>query len=901
VTPHKRAKEALRSPRESEHTPIQFKISSLLGRRDSDTEAEIRGNIRSTQELLLAGILHRKIVPSTGGKILIEGRPPGGWSFRKARYALACLAFSTLVALPFCGASEEPVQPPRPSHNLFGMTGLIDMPTAEMQPDAQLSLTTGFFGGYLRNTLSAQILPGVEAAFRYSILEDLVGGTDGGTLYDRSFDIKLRLIEESKDWPAFVFGLQDFLGTGVYSGEYFAATKDLIGGDLKLTGGLGWGRFAGTNGIGNPLCFNMNRFCTRDAPDDTGGTVNFGQFLSGEELGFFGGIEWKTPIRNISLKAEYSDDAYQREEALGPFAQRIPFNFGLEYRPTAGIEVGAYYMYGSEVGLKVSISGNPFHPLAKTDGEPAARPVLPRPIPYADPGASPFGRIKDFMDGEPVSTRFEDAGFEDVKVEARAGGARWATATLPSMADYTCPDEKAKVIDARFGMIDAVTFLHADGGVVCTVALRPAGRQAIRHTVRSISQYPTGWYADEARRQEIVDQFAAALDADRIGIFGINLSATEVAVYIESRKFRSMPRSIGRTARALTATMPASVELFEIIPVEGGLPVVSVILQRAAVEDQISLPNAARASWLSAKVRDASPPDWDSVEGTLDKFPRAYWSINPYTPVSFFDPDQPLRFDLSVLANGGVEFMPGLSVNAAVGKRLFGNLDDIGFESDSELPHVRSDIRSYLEEGDPGIQRLSLDYVTKLDGDLYGRVSAGMLEGMFGGVSGELLWQPAERSWGLGAEINWVKQRDFDQRFGFRDYDVVTGHASLYWDTGWKDLSAQIDVGRYLAKDWGGTFTLKRRFSNGWELGAFATFTNVPFSEFGEGSFDKGILLTIPFDWALPMATRARYSTVIRPLTRDGGQRLSIDNRLYPIVEWMGSEELRGAWQGFWK
>jgi len=40
---------------------------------------------------------------------------------------------------------------------------------------------------------------------------------------------------------------------------------------------------------------------------------------------------------------------------------------------------------------------------------------------------------------------------------------------------------------------------------------------------------------------------------------------------------------------------------------------------------------------------------------------------------------------------------------------------------------------------------------------------------------------------------------------------------------------------------------------------------------------------------------------VIRPLTRDGGQRLSVASRLYPIVEDMGRAELRGDWQEFWK
>ncbi len=822
-------------------------------------------------------------------------------SIRAADWAFACFAFAAISALADRGAAEEPVPPQRSSHNLYGMTGLIDTPTAEMQPDAQFSFTSSYFDGYLRNTLSAQILPGVEAAFRYSVLKNMTGGPDNSTLYDRSFDIKLRLIEESPDWPALVIGLQDFLGTGVYSGEYFAATKNLLGGDLKVTGGMGWGRFAGTNGISNPLCQGSDNFCDRIRDSETGGTVEFGQFFSGEELGFFGGLEWRTPIEGLSFKVEYSDDAYTRERDLGSFSPNIPFNFGLEFRPLEGVELGTYYMYGSEFGVRVSLSVNPFHPFSEVDGEPPGRPVRPRPMPEAGTVASHLGQIGEVLSDAPALTRFADVEVADVAIETRAGGVRWATATLLSSAGNACPDEWAKALDAEYGMIDAVTFRETDGTVVCTVALRFAGQQAIRESLRAKAEYPTDWYTDETQRREIVERLVTALDADRIGLFGVNLGPQKVSVYIENQKFRSMPRAIGRSARALAETMPASVELFEIIPVEAGLPVVSIILQRSAIEDQVGRPNAARASWLSAEVTDVPPPNWSTIEGALDKFPRPYWSINPHTPVSFFDPDQPLRIDLSVIANAGVEFLPGLSLNAAARKRLLGNLDDIEFESNSELPRVRSDIQSYLREGDPAIQQLTLDYVTKFDDNLYGRASVGLLEWMFGGISAELLWQPVSQSWGLGAEINWVQQRDFKQQFGFRDYDVVTGHASFYWDTRWHGVSAQIDAGRYLAGDWGGTFTLKRRFSNGWELGAFATFTDVPFSEFGEGSFDKGIILTIPFDWVLPFETRSEFSTVIRPLNRDGGQRLLITNRLYPTVEDMGREELRGRWQDFWK
>jgi len=814
---------------------------------------------------------------------------------------LTAVAVLAGLALPGTLRAEVP-EPPDPTKlNMFGITGLIDMPTAEMQPDAQVSFTVGYFGGYNRNTLSVQLMPWLEGAFRYSILEKMDPGPEGPTLYDRSFDLKLRLIQEGPSWPAVVFGLQDFLGTGVYSGEYFAATKGFLDGDVKLTGGFGWGRFAGVNTMHNPLCYNLNRFCTRSGDFQVGGTANFGQYFSGEDIGIFGGIEWQTPIKRLTLKAEYSSDDYDEEEAIGSFRRDLPLNFGAEYRITDHIDLGAYYMYGSEVGLRLSLSGNPFRPLADVDGEAAPRPVISRPKPDPATEQALFGNVHAVIDDAPATASFGASGITGVEVETRTDGVRWATAELPVSAGYDCPDEEARAIDAEYGVIDAVTFRHPDGRLVCTVALRPAGQLAIRRSVRANAEYPTDWHSDEAKRREIVEQLVARLDADRLGLLGISLDPDRVTVYIENRKFRAMPRAIGRTARALTATMPASVELFEIVPVEGSLPTASVTLQRSELEDQVERPDAARVAWLMAKLSDAAPVDWGETEQAMAQFPRVTWSIDPVTPINLFDPHAPLRFDVSVAASAGLEVRPGLSLNGTVMKSGFGNLDQGKIESDSKLQHVRSDVARYQREGDPSIVRVTADYVTKLDEGLYGRLSAGLLERMFGGVSGELLWKPATQDWGIGAELNWVQQRDYDQLLTFQNYNVVTGHASFYWDTGWHGINAQIDAGRYLAGDWGGTLTLSRRFANGWQFGAFATFTNVPFSEFGEGSFDKGIFLTIPIGWLLPYETRSTYSMIIKPLFRDGGQRLWVANRLYPVVQDMDAGGLRENWGNFWE
>ena len=808
----------------------------------------------------------------------------------------ACAFFVSVPVL-----AEEPYAPPRPTHNLFGMTGLIDTPTADMQPDGQVSITSSYFGSNIRTTLSAQFLPGIEGAFRYSFIDQF--RADGSALFDRSFDVKVRLIAEAERWPSVAVGLQDFLGTGVYSGEYIVATKgfDLGGfGNVRASGGIGWGRFASGSNVPNAFRAIDDGFANRTGFDGLGGEVSFGNFLRGRTMGFFGGLEWWTPIDGLTVKLEYNNDVYTRERRNGGTTPSIPVNVGVEYRPTEGIEIGAYYMYGTEFGVRLSLSGNPFRPLAEFDAEAAPLPVLTRKVLPNGSKIAALGEVRTALDGA-ATVKYSDARLKAVTIHTRLGSVRWADAALRSRPKV-CPEDLARAIDGEHGVVDLVTFKF-EGTVICTVALRPAGEHAIRITSRRSDDYPTDWYDDESFRAEVADLLVKSLSADSIGLFGVEIGPRRVSIFIENKKYYANARAIGRAARSLTRTMPPSIENFEITTVEGSLPISTVILNRSQLEEQVNRPDAAERAWATATVAEGKAVPWGEfeVEGGIT-YPRFSWSIAPAVPLNLFDPDQPVRFDLSVVGGVTVELVPGLSLNGFVSKRIFGGLDDITRTSNSLVPNrVRSEIAQYLREGDPALLRLSADYVSKFDHGFYGRLSIGYLERMFGGVSGEVLWKPVDQSWGLGLEVNWVKQRAFDTRFAFQDYSVFTGHASFYWNTNYYGLFAQVDAGRYLAGDWGGTLTLKRRFANGWEIGGFFTLTDIPFSQFGEGSFDKGLFLTIPFNWFAPFETRGRYPILLRPLTRDGGQRLDVGNRLWGVAESADEPHIRSGWEDFWE
>ena len=139
------------------------------------------------------------------------------------------------------------------------------------------------------------------------------------------------------------------------------------------------------------------------------------------------------------------------------------------------------------------------------------------------------------------------------------------------------------------------------------------------------------------------------------------------------------------------------------------------------------------------------------------------------------------------------------------------------------------------------------------------RTTAGWsIRAFFAGVGGEILYKPARWPLGLGVDVHRVRQRDYDMMFDLRDYETTVGHVSIYYDAGGFFFNFEINAGRYLAGDWGATTTISRKFGSGWEVGGYATLTDVPFDTFGEGSFDKAIFVSVPIDWIISSPSRSK-------------------------------------------
>ena len=282
------------------------------------------------------------------------------------KYLLGSVSFGfAVMAAGSVGANSA-------SYGLNGASGLIDMPTAQMLPDGETAWTFSKTGTAFNGTLTFQLLPKLETSVHFTTVDQWIGGNP---LYDSSLDLKYQIFEENGSFPSLAVGFRDFLSNGAFSSEYLVASKTVTD-NLTVSGGLGWGRL----GSYNPIASTGTR------PPSTSTGVDFDQFFRGD-VALFGGLEWKTPVKGLTFKAEYSSDAYTGEQAYSGFTPTSPFNFGIDYAPVNGVSLGAYYNYGTDFGLRLTLSGNPNRPIVSPDLGMGPVPVNPRPANHSTDGS----------------------------------------------------------------------------------------------------------------------------------------------------------------------------------------------------------------------------------------------------------------------------------------------------------------------------------------------------------------------------------------------------------------------------------------------------------------------------------------------------------------------------------
>lgn len=739
---------------------------------------------------------------------------------RRAAPALALLALAVSSALHAADHGVATVQAPDlVTQGDWGGAGLLQTPTARMEPEGQISLSASYTQPYARYNLSMQPFPWLEGSFRYMAVQNRRYGTPGlsgdQSYKDKSIDLKLRLWPESRRLPEIALGFRDIGGTGLFSGEYLVANKRFGNVDASL--GLATGYLGNRGDFANPLRLIDDRFETRPGVQGAG-DFNVTSMFRGP-VGIFGGVTWQTPWAPLLVKAELDGNDYENElQGLpqsdeGRARQDSPVNIGLVYRPRPGIEFTAGYERGNTALFSLAIHGNLKH--ARTVSSLLDR--APRPM-----------RVG--TDGDAARTHAAVAGHvvEGERSDATAAQGPWRDAA------------------ERFA------------------AARDATRDAMAGT-----DWAT--LSRDLRREA------------GIAVSSISVRGDELVIAGEQKRYIHPSQGMGRAIRILDGAVRPEIAWFTFRLERTGLAIAEATVGRDAfaayVDRSIDLPALARSV-------EHAPPAWQQRD-LLHEMPqdRLDYGVSPGYKQVLGGPDGFILYQLSADFSAHAWLDRNTWVAGIASVDLHNNFHKFRYDAPSNLPRVRTWQREYLTTSTVTMPVLQATHTRDLGRDLYGMAYAGYLEWMYGGVGGELLYRPWGERWAVGVDVNRVRQRDFDQHFGFRDYRVTTGHVTGYVTLGdAQRVQATVSAGRYLAGDVGATFDLARRFDNGVTMGAWATKTNVSSAEFGEGSFDKGIYFSVPMDLLLPRPSRARAGFVWQPLVRDGGAKLGRRYQLYNLT-----------------
>ncbi|CAJ1800800.1 hypothetical protein OPFLODJI_01374 [Aeromonas hydrophila] len=365
-------------------------------------------------------------------------------------------------------------------------------------------------------------------------------------------------------------------------------------------------------------------------------------------------------------------------------------------------------------------------------------------------------------------------------------------------------------------------------------------------------------------------------------------TTNSVTVIGKQSKYRNKSEAIKRTSLLAANYLPGTVDELNVVERKANFQ-----LQ----ETSIDLPSVRRAnvvqvlgeeqhekSTIQAPRKIQGKPTYAAERKAIS------YSFDPDLTQSFGGAESFYMYQLGINTNADWRINKNNSLQGTLFVNLVNNYDEFNYKAPpsdgAALPRVRTWIREYVDSSNVLLNNLQLTHMQPLTQDWYGQAYGGYLEMMYAGVGSEVLYRPYGKTWAIGVDANWVKQRDWNNTLKMADYDVMTGHITAYWQLPFmSNVTAKVSVGQYLAGDKGATFDFSKRFDSGVVLGGYATFTNVSAEEYGEGSFTKGIYVTIPFDLMLLKPTTAKGSIGWVPLTRDGGQMLSRKNGLYGLTE----------------
>lgn len=385
-------------------------------------------------------------------------------------------------------------------------------------------------------------------------------------------------------------------------------------------------------------------------------------------------------------------------------------------------------------------------------------------------------------------------------------------------------------------------------------------------------------YNDLNQKQQNYIRTQILSNLERVGIIPheIVFNGNEIQAEISQGRFRKPIDAIDLASRILAINSPRNIELITVVNFDMGLETFRSSIRKDDLINKVFSRGLYESDFVFNK--DTVLLDDANRVKNPDLYPNFFWSFKPHLAGTIQHQIRFYFYQLEAFLHTEYAFKRGLYLTTDIGINITNNFDEYTYHvPDGDLYHVRQDRRLFLTEGETGLRKMALEYTFPVSSNIKARLSAGYLEWMFGGFGGDFLYTPESGNWAVGLDAYFLKQRDFNQRLGFQDYETVTGFLTYYHKIPFYDLTMKVSGGRFLAKDKGVQIDVSRRFKTGAKVGAIVSLTDCDAQCVGEGSFNKWIYFNLPMDM-FGQTTRSRGAWAWSPLTKDAGVKAHVGN-----------------------
>ncbi len=384
------------------------------------------------------------------------------------------------------------------------------------------------------------------------------------------------------------------------------------------------------------------------------------------------------------------------------------------------------------------------------------------------------------------------------------------------------------------------------------------------------------------RRNPVHNRIITALHRSGFSDIFLLMDNGDLWVEAENDKYFYNTMAVSIILRILNNTLTEDTEKVHIALKKNGIPMLQFVTSGKDISD-LYAENLTLSEFLYVSQFNTGPSAPLKKKGAHRKAFR--YGYKPSIETFLNDPSGFFKYRIGVSGWMSYSLWPGGSLATAVSTFPLNNIET---SNDPLSIPVRSDIVFYMKKK-LVLSRLLVDQIKKFSPNLYGRLSAGILEIEYAGIDAEVATPVLDGRVLLGLSGSAVKKRDPDNPFSLKENDVKDHYTTAFFNVRLNipELEASFDIkaGQFLAGDDGVRYTLTKNIK-GVKIWAWYTVTDTSiFSDsFNSGYHDKGIGISIPLRMFKGTDSRTSYSYSLSPWTRDTGQDIAHYNPLFDFI-----------------